>query len=138
MTDIKELKNTDGLVDINDISVDKDLPKSERIKEYIRQIKNPYRLTAITLLLRLTIYTRIQLPFLTMHRQRTARQESCRTTLNLAGLYSKGKQGTLTGRNRLVSLSADIPNSARFHGSAHSRLSETGTYCRAKRRLLSV
>ena len=42
MTDIKELKNTDGLVDINDISVDKDLPKSERIKEYIRQIKNPY------------------------------------------------------------------------------------------------
>ena len=56
MTDIKELKNTDGLVDINDISVDKDLPKSERIKEYIRQIKNPYRLTAITLLSRLTIY----------------------------------------------------------------------------------
>ena len=42
MTDIKELKNTDGLVDINDISVDKDLPKPERIKEYIRQIKNPY------------------------------------------------------------------------------------------------
>lgn len=43
MTDIKELKNTDGLVDINDISVDKNLPKPERIKEYIRQIKNPYR-----------------------------------------------------------------------------------------------
>ena len=42
MTDIKELKNTDGLIDINDISVDKDLPKPERIKEYIRQIKNPY------------------------------------------------------------------------------------------------
>ena len=42
MTDIKELKNTDGLFDINDISVDKDLTKSERIKEYIRQIKNPY------------------------------------------------------------------------------------------------
>lgn len=42
MTDIKELKNTDGLIDINDISVDKDLPKLERIKEYIRQIKNPY------------------------------------------------------------------------------------------------
>ena len=29
-------------IDINDISVDKDLPKPERIKEYIRQIKNPY------------------------------------------------------------------------------------------------
>ena len=42
MTDIRKLNNTDGLVDINDISVDKDLPKPERIKEYIRQIKNPY------------------------------------------------------------------------------------------------
>ena len=42
MTDIKEFKNTESLVDINDISVDKNLPKSERIKEYIRQIKNPY------------------------------------------------------------------------------------------------
>lgn len=43
MTDIKDLTNTDTLVDINDISVNKDLPKPERIKEYIRQIKNPYR-----------------------------------------------------------------------------------------------
>ena len=42
MTDIKDLTNPDTLVDINDISVDKDLPKPERIKEYIRQIKNPY------------------------------------------------------------------------------------------------
>lgn len=42
MTDIKDLTNTDALVDINDISVNKDLPKPERIKEYIRQIKNPY------------------------------------------------------------------------------------------------
>lgn len=42
MTDIKDLTNPDTLVDINDISVNKDLPKSERIKEYIRQIKNPY------------------------------------------------------------------------------------------------
>lgn len=42
MTDIKDLTNTDTLVDINDISVNKDLPKPERIKEYIRQIKNPY------------------------------------------------------------------------------------------------
>lgn len=43
MTDIKDLTNSDTLVDINDISVNKDLPKPERIKEYIRQIKNPYR-----------------------------------------------------------------------------------------------
>jgi len=31
------------LVDIREVSVDKDLPKQERIAEYIRQIKNPYR-----------------------------------------------------------------------------------------------
>lgn len=43
MTDIKDLTNSDTLVDINDISINKDLPKPERIKEYIRQIKNPYR-----------------------------------------------------------------------------------------------
>ena len=42
MTDIKDLTNPETLVDINDISVNKDLPKPERIKEYIRQIKNPY------------------------------------------------------------------------------------------------
>lgn len=42
MTDIKDLTNSDTLVDINDISVNNDLPKPERIKEYIRQIKNPY------------------------------------------------------------------------------------------------
>ena len=42
MADIKDLTNPDTLVDINDISVNKDLPKPERIKEYIRQIKNPY------------------------------------------------------------------------------------------------
>ena len=42
MTDIKDLTTPDTLVDINDISVNKHLPKPERIKEYIRQIKNPY------------------------------------------------------------------------------------------------
>ena len=42
MTDIKDLTTPDTLVDINDRSVNKDLPKPERIKEYIRQIKNPY------------------------------------------------------------------------------------------------
>ena len=30
------------LVDIRDVSVDKSLPKQERIAEYIRQIKDPY------------------------------------------------------------------------------------------------
>lgn len=32
-----------GLVDIATVSVDKDLPKRERIAEYLRQIKNPYQ-----------------------------------------------------------------------------------------------
>ncbi len=31
------------LVDIRTVNVDKDLPKEERIREYVRQIKNPYR-----------------------------------------------------------------------------------------------
>jgi hypothetical protein len=31
-----------ALVDIRDVSVDKNLPKQERISEYIRQIKDPY------------------------------------------------------------------------------------------------
>jgi len=35
-------KNSE-LVDIRDVSVDKNLPKHERIVEYVRQIKNPYR-----------------------------------------------------------------------------------------------
>lgn len=30
------------LVDIRDIQVDKNLPKRERIAEYLRQIKDPY------------------------------------------------------------------------------------------------
>ena len=39
-----ELRNhTDELVDIREISVDKDLPKEERIAAFIHQIKNPYR-----------------------------------------------------------------------------------------------
>lgn len=32
-----------GLVDIRDVSVDAALPKEERIAEFVRQIKNPYR-----------------------------------------------------------------------------------------------
>lgn len=34
--------DTLALVDIKDVSVDKNLTKEERIAEFIRQIKNPY------------------------------------------------------------------------------------------------
>ena len=33
----------EGLVDIRDVSVDRNLSQNERIIEFIRQIKNPYR-----------------------------------------------------------------------------------------------
>ncbi len=44
MIDIEKLKNIslDELVDIRDIKVNMELSKEERIKDYIRQIKNPY------------------------------------------------------------------------------------------------
>jgi len=32
----------DALVDIRDVSVDPNLPREERIAEFVRQIKNPY------------------------------------------------------------------------------------------------
>ena len=32
----------DTLVDIRDVHIDRTLPKDERIKSFIRQIKNPY------------------------------------------------------------------------------------------------
>ena len=35
--------HTDELGDIREVSVDKNLPKEERIAAFIRQIKNPYR-----------------------------------------------------------------------------------------------
>ena len=35
--------HTDELVDIRDVSVDKNLPKEERIAAFIGQIKNPHR-----------------------------------------------------------------------------------------------
>lgn len=35
--------SADSLVDINEINVDKELSKKERIKEFIKQIKDPYR-----------------------------------------------------------------------------------------------
>lgn len=31
------------LVDIREVTVDKELPKTERIAAFVRQIKNPYR-----------------------------------------------------------------------------------------------
>lgn len=34
--------NPQDLVDIRDVCVDKDLPKQERINEFVRQIKDPY------------------------------------------------------------------------------------------------
>lgn len=33
----------DALVDIRDVSVNKDLPRDERIAAFVKQIKNPYR-----------------------------------------------------------------------------------------------
>lgn len=39
---MQESIDMDSLVDIRDVSVDKALPKDERIAEYIRQIKDPY------------------------------------------------------------------------------------------------
>ncbi len=35
--------NTKALVDIRDVSVNKNLPKQERIAEFVRQIRNPYQ-----------------------------------------------------------------------------------------------
>ena len=32
----------DGLADIREIHISKDLPREKRIEEFIRQIKNPY------------------------------------------------------------------------------------------------
>ena len=40
--------HTDELVDIREVSVDKNLPKEERIVAFIRQIKNPYRFRSTT------------------------------------------------------------------------------------------
>lgn len=47
--DLDDLKNvnveevdTNSLVDIRDVKINTDLPAEERIKDFIRQIKNPY------------------------------------------------------------------------------------------------
>ncbi len=39
----ESLSTPDDLVDIRDVSVDKSLPKEERVAAFIRQIRNPYR-----------------------------------------------------------------------------------------------
>lgn len=35
------------LVDIRDVSVNKELSRAERIAEFVQQIKNPYHLSAV-------------------------------------------------------------------------------------------
>lgn len=44
MNDIENLRNIplEELVDIQSITVNTDLPKEEKIADYIKQIKNPY------------------------------------------------------------------------------------------------
>lgn len=42
-TQKSQVMPADELVDIREVTVDKDLPKEERIAAFIRQIKNPYR-----------------------------------------------------------------------------------------------
>lgn len=43
----ENINNTDNvlssLVDIRDVKIDKSLPAEERIKSYVKQIKNPYK-----------------------------------------------------------------------------------------------
>ena len=38
-----ETDGRDNLVDIREVSVEKDLSKEQRIESFVRQIKNPYR-----------------------------------------------------------------------------------------------
>lgn len=49
MVDMEGMKNVDirtirreDLVDIRDVEVDPELPKEERIRSFVRQIRNPY------------------------------------------------------------------------------------------------
>ena len=43
MNNTTQPEDRDTLVDIRDVSVNKDLPKEERIAAFVQQIKNPYR-----------------------------------------------------------------------------------------------
>jgi len=40
---IQSSLNSNDLVDIRDVVIDKNLPKQERIAQYINRIKNPYK-----------------------------------------------------------------------------------------------
>jgi hypothetical protein len=40
---LTSLPPAEDLIDIHNISIDMNLPKAERLQEYIRQIRNPYR-----------------------------------------------------------------------------------------------
>ena len=40
--DTNLIESSEALVDIRDVHVDPNLPKEERVREYVRQIKNPY------------------------------------------------------------------------------------------------
>ncbi len=43
ITQTNPQSTTDELVDIREVTVDKDLPKEEQIAAFLDQIKNPYR-----------------------------------------------------------------------------------------------
>jgi hypothetical protein len=40
---MSKINKDNDLIDIRTVTVDKNLPKHERIAEFIRQIRNPYR-----------------------------------------------------------------------------------------------
>ena len=50
-----------SLVDIRDVTVDKELPREERITEFVRQIKNPYRFKCGRFTVRASITTLLEL-----------------------------------------------------------------------------
>ena len=35
--------NAEGLVDVRQVRIDSSLPREERIRSFVRQVKNPYR-----------------------------------------------------------------------------------------------
>jgi hypothetical protein len=40
---MNEINDKEDLVNLDDISIDENLPQNERILEFVRQIKNPYK-----------------------------------------------------------------------------------------------
>lgn len=43
MNNVSSIRTEDSLVDIRSVRVEKDLPKQERLRSFVRQIGNPYR-----------------------------------------------------------------------------------------------